>query len=402
MSKAIDRATGAVREIVARTKSGGFKRLMVHNAEDGFRPADYYPEGNVFTSTVPITSAAKQWDGWGSSLKPAHEPIVLARKPLSESSIAANVLRWGTGALNIDATRILSSREKIGPGSWSDPAKRRGVVGGDLGITRTPKDQFQAAQRQSVERANNLGRWPSNFILQHDGRCVRVGSQQVKGRTINRWDDGSKPFGGGAGHPYTSHVMGTDRVLIYACVPGCPIRMLDTQSGDRSSPRAGGNLNNPKHGQQHIKTSYGWGYERESVDYRDTGGASRFFYCSKASRRERNLGLDDLPLQKSADDGYGTIQRPKIDRVAPRENWIPHKTQNTHPTVKPLALMRYLCRLVTPPNGVVLDPFLGSGTTMIAARMEGFRVIGIEREAEYCKIALARYAGWRKQYENTT
>lgn len=118
--------------------------------------------------------------------------------------------------------------------------------------------------------------------------------------------------------------------------------------------------------------------------------------------RERQTTLAALKSKGSSAGTSWTDDKTKIDRVAPRENWIPHKTQNTHPTVKPLALMRYLCRLVTPPNGVVLDPFLGSGTTMIAARMEGFRVIGIEREAEYCKIALARYAGWRKQYENTT
>jgi hypothetical protein len=135
----------------------------------------------------------------------------------------------------------------------------------------------------------------------------------------------------------------------------------------------------------------------ESVAYADRGGASRFFYCAKASRVERNAGLGGLPSTKLADEGYGSIQAPKLDRAAPRENWTPHRTQNSHPTVKPLALMRWLVRLVTPPGGTCLDPFTGSGTTGCAAVLEGFDFIGIEREAEYVQIAKARIAHWEAQ-----
>lgn len=131
----------------------------------------------------------------------------------------------------------------------------------------------------------------------------------------------------------------------------------------------------------------------------DSGGASRFFYCAKVSRAERNAGLKGFPLTKSADDGYGSIQTPTLDRSTPRENWDPHKTANNHPTVKPIDLMRWLVRLVTPPGGLVLDPFLGSGTTGIAAALEGMRFVGIEREADYMRIAEARIAFWAEHGE---
>jgi site-specific DNA-methyltransferase (adenine-specific) len=134
--------------------------------------------------------------------------------------------------------------------------------------------------------------------------------------------------------------------------------------------------------------------------FTDKGGASRFFYVAKASRAERNAGLDGMPVTGRSDDGYGSIQTPIIDRATPRENWTPHERRNSHPTVKPLALMRWLVRLVCPPGGTVLDPFAGSGSTGCAAVLEGFDFIGLEREPEYVEIARARIAHWAERREH--
>jgi len=159
--------------------------------------------------------------------------------------------------------------------------------------------------------------------------------------------------------------------------------MLDEQSGDRSSTRSNGNPNNPIHKLLPIQLM-SWGGIRETHDFRDNGGASRFFYCAKASKRDRDEGLS-LPARQYSHDG----RTKPIENAYQRNN---STARNNHPTVKPTELMRYLCRLVTQPNGVVLDPFCGSGSTGKAAALEGFRFVGIEREPAYAEIARARIA----------
>jgi site-specific DNA-methyltransferase (adenine-specific) len=226
------------------------------------------------------TDDAKKWEGWGTALKPANEPICLARKPLSESTVAKNVLRWGTGALNIDASRIGTNGELVHT-PQSDPTKRSGEVGKDLGISNAGTGKFQAAQAASVERTNTLGRWPAN-------------------------------------------------------------------------------------------TLFSQGEATEELE-RQSGGASRFFYVAKPSRRERDHGVGAAGVGALRDGN-------RTDRLV----------ANHHPTVKPVALMHYLIRLITPPDGTVLDPFMGSGTTGIAAKQGGFSFVGIEREPEYAAIATAR------------
>lgn len=175
---------------------------------------------------------------------------------------------------------------------------------------------------------------------------------------INRFDDGMKPFGGGAGHPYTSTPTtesGTETVDVWDCVPECPVRMLDAQSGVSTTKR------NEKPSDCSGNT---WGgtiqIRRGARGHTDTGGASRFFFCAKASKAERGEG-------------------------------------NKHPTVKPLKLMSYLVRLVTPPGGLVLDPFLGSGTTAISCVRQGFRCIGIDNDAESIQTAVRRLDEWRRK-----
>jgi hypothetical protein len=262
-----------------------------------------------FAITGAATDAARQWEGWGTALKPCHEPIILARKPLS-GTVAANVLEHGTGALNIDGCRVgvgdevtarppLSTREHEGyRRPWND----------DLAARAACEKRRDAAH----DRRQQLGRWPGNVVL----GCACEEEHE----------------------------------------PGCAVRLLDEQSGTRTSGKA------------HVlrrgaTTGRGMGYGSSAAGdatgalYGDTGGASRFFYAAKASRSERTHG--------------GCVNNP-------------------HPTVKPLALIRWLCRLITPAGGRVLDPFAGSGTTWPACMAEGFSFTGVELLPEHAEIIYGR------------
>jgi site-specific DNA-methyltransferase (adenine-specific) len=261
VSKAIDKAAGAVREVVGKsTRHGG--GTMTGSS---FQVSSAVPD-----ITAPATDAAKQWAGWGTALKPAHEPIVVARKPLI-GTVAANVQQHGTGALNIDGARVGDG----GHLSWSAP-RNMGYHGG-------------SGTDGAIATEATAGRWPANVIT-----------------------DGS----------------------------------IDAE----------------------------W---------------VRYFYCPKASKGERNAGLDALPatFAPTMNNGIGGREHD------PETATLKH---NTHPTVKPLALMRYLVRLVTPPGGTVLEPFAGSGTTLAAAILEGFDAIGCELTAEYLPIIEGRVA-WAQQ-----
>jgi len=233
--------------------------------------------------TAPATDGAREWSGWGTALKPAHEPIVVARKPLV-GTVAANVLEHGTGALNIDACRIAGD-------PWKAVAPNVGGRSG--GVMGKPREHPGGEPHVA-------GRWPANVVLDEDQAAE-----------------------------------------------------LDKQSGNRKSSGiyAGDGV---ERSSKEWATDFG-GTSRPATMYADSGGASRFFYVAKAPARER----------------------PKVDGTA-------------HPTVKPLTLMRWLCRLVTPPDGVILEPFAGSGTTVEAALLEGFRVVAIEREADYLPLIQAR------------
>ncbi len=254
--------------------------------------------------TAPATAEAEVWDGWGTALKPAHEPIVLARKPLV-GTVANNVLTYGVGGINIDGCRVGEGAKK-----WTNP--RGGIWATDSEATAELVD-------------NQLGRFPANFI--HDG---------------------------------------SDEVLQL---------FPDTKGGTWNITKGARHFNND---------GEPTGYATSKSDS-STGSAARFFYCAKASKKDRNEGLDQFEEKRDADrtkdDGAGG------DNPRNRSNTA---KLNHHPTVKPTDLMRYLCRLVTPPNGVVLDPFTGSGSTGKAAVLEGFSFIGVEQSEEYIAIAEAR------------
>jgi len=264
------------------------------------------------------TPEAKQWDGWGTALKPAHEPIVLARKPLI-GTVAANVLTHGVGGLNIDATRV-GTDDNLNGGAYA----KDGIERDDgWGMQRGGAGEFEAPQ----------GRFPANFI--HDG---------------------------------------SDEVL--ALFPD-----TGKSTGGRIGKKSMGDVTNVPAGE----------YEAGDPGYGDSGSAARFFYCAKASKRDRNEGLDGFEAKRDHDgrkDGGVGGDNPR--------NRTNNEKLNHHPTVKPTDLMRYLCRLVTPPAGIVLDPFMGSGSTGKAAVLEGFDFIGIDQLAEYVEIAQARIA-WAKE-----
>ena len=308
VSKAIDKQAGAERERVSGPKSGGMAALNKGNAAHGYREAAYYDEGNMMLSNEPATEAAHQWQGWGTALKPALEPITVARKPLA-GTVAANVLEHGTGGLNIDGCRV-------SPGEF--------VPGGgrSFGACDGVNDGWKRPSHADYEGkpAHNLGRWPANLI--HDGSDEVTGLFPVT-------------TSGKTGKP---------------SVPNNPIKLQSSAM-----------VNHIGHG--------------------DTGSAARFFYCAKASKADRDEGCGTLPQKDVYSEASATPmrdQRPQTTRG------------NSHPTVKPNALMRYLCRLVTPPGGTVLDPFAGSGSTGKAALQEGFSAILCELNPEYGKIIEGR------------
>lgn len=299
VSKAIDKSAGATREVVGE-RSYGDGHVQRSKAPrfngNAYANGELYVEAEVRPLTAPATPAAQQWSGWGTALKPAFEPIVVARKPLV-GTVAANVLAHGTGALNIDATRIAHDEPAGNPHVGNGGARSGGIMGA------------QGAERvRETTAASTDGRWPANVLL-----------------------DGSQADA------------------------------LDEQSGVLTSGKM---LPTHTTAEREVFGQNAAGGYTTMETYGDSGGASRFFptfrYQAKAPTRERPTVV--------AEDG----------------------TKTAHPTVKPLALMRWLVRLVTPPGGTVLDTFAGSGATIEAAGLEGFRSIGIEREASYLPLIQVR------------
>ena len=305
ISKAIDKAAGTEREVVGANPTF---RKMQENA------SNYNLQRNEFI-TAPATPEAQQWDGWGTALKPAVEPITVARKPL-QGTVAENVLMWGTGGINIDGCRVGAEELK---NQQKDFSPVHGNQFGN-GSYLPNKNEYKTVK----------GRFPANLI--HDG------SEEVVGM-----------------FPETASGTGSIR--------------------------------------KKAKGLFGLGGDgKHNIEYGDSGSAARFFYQAKASKKERNLGLENLNPKKM--DESRKEGNPGGDN--PRNRGV-NETLNHHPTVKPINLMRYLCRLVTPPGGTVLDPFMGSGSTLIGAHMEGFNSIGIERENDYCEIAKNRINYWASQ-----
>jgi site-specific DNA-methyltransferase (adenine-specific) len=383
VSKAIDKMYGAEREVVGTKECGYQVSISKKRVEEGYRP-NLTKSTKEVDITAPSTDKAKEWEGWGSALKPASEYIVMARKPLEKGlSIAENVLKWGTGAINIDGCRVGSENRTYKGMSANKP---------DVGTFRDdnwmPKD---------IE-VNVNGRFPANLILTHHPECECVGTKKVKSGIAIR-QNGASGFSGGLykgaelgkneDFGYTDE-NGEETIEEWECVDGCPIKLLDEQSGS-----VGGDSRTSK--STYDKGIWGNAKAIESKAlYNDKGGASRFFYVAKASKSERNKGLEGF--EEKIIEGRDEGQDSRSVAYKPR----PVAMANTHPTVKPIKLMQYLVRLVTPPNGIVLDPFVGSGTTGIACKLEGFNFVGLEQDAEYCKIAQARIENYVEEIQKPT
>ena len=336
-----------------------------------------------------LTKGFSEWEGWGTALKPAHEPIVVARKPLSEKTVALNVLKYGTGGINIDACRVARGTEHM-----------RGAVG--CKITESDWKNNSGLGKEFIATDSPLGRFPANIIL--ECTCVDLKESKIKnngGIPITKVRQSGITNMSGTQlsddyiHPIYFDKNGFEDVLIHTN-PDCPCFIMDSQSGNSLS----------KGGQSYSKKSdiYGkYSNDRTIKDcgFNDNGGASRFFYCAKASKSEREFGLNNLSPSEENLQGLDTRGRTLEREDGSKtlvERWQPDaKRVNNHPTVKPLKLMEYLIKLVTKENAVVLDPFLGSGTTAIGCLKLNRRFIGIEKNKEYIDIANARIKPYLSQ-----
>ncbi len=300
VSKALDKMVGVEREVVAK---GNPVKRMIPGADQDRTGSWIKDNGRVFVPTVTLaaTEAAQQWKGWGTALKPAHEPIVVARKPLI-GTVAANVLEWGVGGLNIDGCRVETDDVNT-----SEQYAYLGDNGNSMGAAS------ERLRRNGGSAQSPLGRFPTNLI--HDG---------------------------------------SDEVM--ACFPNAPGQQGNvsaTAPSDKTS-NVYGHMRREGEPSADSENQGTVGFKMKPGARRiDSGSAARFFYCAKASKSDRGEG-------------------------------------NDHPTVKPQSLMRYLCRLVTPPNGLILDPYAGSGSTGLAAATEGFRSTLIEEDNHNLGIACVR------------
>lgn len=322
VGKSIDKAAGAKREVIGvkPAGSGPLKRGHVGSSGGGMSiGTERSPEIEV---TVAATDAAKQWEGWGTALKPASEDWWLLRKPL-DGTIAGNVLKHGTGAINIDGCRIAYEDGEVNFDRKQRQQHSEGAIEGAFGAASLIGTE--------ISTYKEAGRWPANVTTD-----------------------------------------GSDEV-----VAGFP------ESKSLDFPRHAGAF-----GQQGV---FGKAKGATTRGYTDSGPASRFFYCAKASAADRDEGLEALTLvqaagfpMRSADGERGGegLDGTSTDRLT--------KRRNIHPTVKSTELMRYLTRLITPAGGLCLDPFMGSGSTGKACALEGFRFIGIEQEPAYLPVAEGR------------
>lgn len=295
ISKALDKKLGVEREVIGKKNKLQSYGQGVNNVY-----GDGPDKGHEMLITAPGSEEAKQWEGWNTTLKPAHEPICFARKPI-EGTMVENILKWGCGGINIDACRVPGEYNSV---MQKTPSKQFGVINDDS--WKPSKVDFPA---------NPAGRWPSDVILGHSPDCGEV------------------------------------------CVEGCPVKLLNEQSGNLiNGTLKAGPRKSPK-----TKNSYGKSTPamEGSAGYGDQGGASKYFidllpdpflYCGKATQKER--------------------------------------AKSKHPTIKPLKLMSYLVKMVTPKGGLCLDPFLGSGTTMFACIANNIDFIGIDLDLTECKTRI--------------
>ena len=303
-------------------------------------------------SDEPVSPKAKEWEGWGTALKPAHEPIVMARKPLSEKSIVENVLKHGTGAINIDGCRVEGNDAKYPDTNpdFRDQGKKSKEA---IGIDKLSFGQVSGAERKKVVR-----KYPD-----------------MRGNKFNQ-TAGEKKY---VTYEYDPEDLQKGRFPANVMHDGSDVITKEfPQTGKFGSVK-------PIDKQKTNDIFGKYNEVKEFQAYDDEGSAARFFYCPKTSKSERHSNLDDHETSVGVNGNKWTDQDYRKGDTKPTT-----ERKNTHPTVKPVELMKYLCRLVTPKGGTVLDPFMGSGSTGMAAKDEGFDFIGIEKDEEYFKICESR------------
>jgi len=314
-------------------KIGTKKGIKVETGTQGYSYSKEYAAGKCMggkqiSGDIPVYEINNEWNGWKShGLKPAYEPILVAMKP-NEGSYANNALKHGVSGLNIDGGRV--GTEEMGGGTMPDLRDVGAKSKEAIGIDKLSFGQVQNAKRKSYDN-KIIGRFPANILLDEEAA-----------------------------------------------------RMLDEQSGESKGSDTKRNRN--------TIGSFGMPND-DTPEYSDRGGASRFFYVAKTSKSERNMGCEGMknnePAYKSHRANYKNTKGIETPYAGTGRGGKEFK--NNHPTVKPIKLMEYLCLLTkTPTGGIVLDPFVGSGTTCIAAKRQNRDFIGIEKEPEYCEIARAR------------
>jgi len=311
VGKALDKKLGNKRE------SFGTKLKKAGDMRGG----NYVKGGDYKSIEIEITRGNTEWEGWGTALKPAHEPLVLARKPLSEKSVVDNVLKHRTGGINIDECRVEGNDAKY-PDTNPDFRDQGRQSKENIGIDKLSFGQTENVKRKKVVRKSR----DENGVWTNDNSGMKAeGSEYADADPRGR---------------FPSNIMHD-----------------------------------------------GSGIIKELFEDK-----SKYFYCAKTSKAERNQGLDNLPTKKASSmpgrRNPDDMKDSKIDNDV-TGRFVTQK-KNIHPTVKPIKLMKYLCRLITPKGGTVLDPFMGSGSTGMAAKEENFEFVGIEKEEEYFNIATAR------------
>lgn len=315
-------------------KMNNNKRVVVGSGKMGSNNTTSLGKYNL--EKYNITKGESFAEGWGTNLKPANEPIVLARKPISEKTIALNFQKWGTGGINIEACRVpIKDGAKMGR---ENKEGAKGLYGGTIG----------SGPDNATKYGEPSGRWPANVILTHHPECkfkekkiINENKKPVNYQIENKITD-NIPFKRSKKKNINNFIK--EEIELYDCHPDCPYNFFPPSTGIGSFPKATGKKNNFFPGYEAIRD--------ETIYLNDQGSTARFFYCAKASKKE--------------------------------------KENTTHPTVKPVELMKYLIKLVCPPGGIVLDPFAGTSTTAVAAKELGINYIMIEKEKEYYDFSKER------------
>jgi len=394
IGKSVDKLQGNERKVTGQSRNGS--NSLMGGLSD-----------TVTSTTQDITKGSSPYEGWGTALKPAHEPIVVARKPLSEKTIAKNVLEWGTGGINIDGCRVEYQGE-ADKASATPQGKctSNSSAGSAPDVDMSEVDYHGEKYWYKNEHKDLIKKW-----LDDEDYVWSELKENLESPEVYNWCK-------------LPEINDGDRILFDSIVGEC-VRLYESKRKEFERPKQTGRfpanfihdgsdevvgLFPETHGAGTFRRGKTSGeflsaMEVQSKDqtqkaYDNGGSAARFFYCAKASKKDRNEGLEefeatpklnnriDQKLMKCSFCNKYKIAKDFCKCIDPQ--WKVNKVGNNHPTVKPTALMQYLVRLVTPVGGTVLDPFMGSGSTGKACVLEGFDFIGIELDTEYCKIAQAR------------